>query len=135
VEVHRVRVEQVGTLDHAHIGQREIELLPFLQFDGGGRLRGRQNTGIDAGIDGAGAGLDAGQVGKAEGIHLFAVRHDGIPVAAGDVHAARVRRLDFAPGPHGVAVRVPWTLHKRRRPGLLRHGEGRRHRQRNQPFA
>ncbi len=100
VEVDRVRVEQVGAHDHPDVGEGQVELLPFLQVDGGrGIVRRGQSAGPGLPAHGPSVGStvhdlgrrQSGDVGEAEGVERLAVRHGDEAVAAGQVHALDVR--------------------------------------------
>ena len=109
VPVDGVRVEQVRPDHRADVGQRQVELVALLQFDGGPRPPGIQDAFGDD-VFRRGAGL----VTEAEGIHRVAVGHVDEAVAGDQVHALGVDRR-----PVPAAGWVVFVLPGRRIPGSV----------------
>ena len=86
MEVHRVRIKQVGAHGHRHVGQRQVEVLAFLQLDGGCRKFGIQR------IQHHFIGRHVRHIGKTKGVHTAAVRHADETVACAQVHALHASR-------------------------------------------
>ena len=112
VEVDGVRIEQVGPLHHAGIGQGQEKVLAFLQHDRGRRKIVRQHAGGDRLIL-----RHAGDVGETEHIGFFTVRHRDEAVARRQMHANGIWEVRIGPVRNCVGIIVTRALDERVRQG------------------
>ena len=86
-----MRIEQVRAHHRTHIGQTQIELLTFLQFDGRtGPFRIQDTVGDDL------IRQITGPFREAEGVQRIGIRHHGKAVAGDQMHTLGIRWLHLA---------------------------------------
>jgi len=115
----RMRVEKIGAHHHAHVREREIKLLPFLQLD---RRRGRvcreHSVHHHVGLG------HARHVGKAEDVHVPAISHFDKAIAGAEVHADGIGVIRIGGVRDCVPIGVAWALDERLSTFWTRRGRG-----------